>query len=127
LRRTHFLDYRLERAFRHSQMPFLEHPVARYTAGMRRFAASQLDLFAPTATPAAAPIQSPLAKLTDLLDSLRAADRLAWPDAAATMAEERRALGLARLAGADGDRLAAAIMQETERLLAATEQDAHRD
>ncbi len=54
---------------------------------------------------------------------LRAADRLPWPDAAATMAEEQHALGLARLAGAEGDKLAAAILEETERLLSAAEQD----
>ena len=47
--------------------------------------------------------------------------------AAATMAEERRALGLARLAGPEGEQLAAAILQETERLLTAAEQDAHTD
>ena len=34
------------------------------------------------------------------------------------MAEERRALGLARPAGTPGEMLAASILQETERLLA---------
>jgi hypothetical protein len=94
---------------------------------MRRFAPSQSDLFASTATPVTVPTRAPLAELAELLGNLRSAERLPWPDAAATMAEERRALGLARLAGADGERLAAAILQETERLLAAAEQDAHRD
>ena len=89
---------------------------------MRQFAPSQHDLFASTATQAAVPTHAPLAELAELLEILRAAQRLPWPDAAATMAEERRALGLARLAGAEGERLAAAILQETERLLAATEQ-----
>jgi hypothetical protein len=93
---------------------------------MRRFAPSQSDLFASTATPATVPSRAPLAELAVLLGSLRAAERLPWLDAAATMAEERRALGLARLAGAEGERLAAAILQETERLLAAAEQDEHR-
>jgi hypothetical protein len=37
------------------------------------------------------------------------------------MAEELRALGLARQAGAEGAALAAAILVETERLLAATD------
>ena len=37
------------------------------------------------------------------------------------MAEERRALGLARLAGPEGERLAAAILEETERLFVAAE------
>jgi hypothetical protein len=91
---------------------------------MRRFAPSQSDLFVSTATQAAVPTRPPLAELAELLGSLRSAERLPWPDAAATMAEERRALGLARLAGAEGERLAAAILQETERLLAATEKDA---
>jgi hypothetical protein len=36
--------------------------------------------------------------------------------------QERRALGLARLAGAEGEPLASAIFEETERLLAAEEQ-----
>ena len=90
---------------------------------MRQFAPSHADLFAPTTTQAAAPTRAPLDELADLLGSLRAADRLPWPDAAATMAEERRALGLARLAGAEGDQLAAAILQETERLLAVAERD----
>jgi len=96
----------------------------RYTVGMRRFAPSQDDLFTATATPASMPSRAPLAELAELLRSLRAAERLPWPDAAATMAEERRALGLARLAGAEGERLASAILHETERLLAAAEQDA---
>ena len=94
---------------------------------MRRFAPSQSDLFAPTATPAAVPTHAPLAELAKLLGSLRVAERLPWPDAAATMAEEQRALGLARLAGEEGERLAAAILEETERLLAAAEQDTHTD
>ena len=92
------------------------------SVGMRQFAPSQHDLFASTATQAVVPANAPLAELTELLGILRAAQRLPWPDAAATMAEERRALGLARLAGAEGERLAAAILQETERLLAAAEQ-----
>ncbi len=91
---------------------------------MRRFGPSQPDLFAPAAAPPVAPPSAPLDELAALLAQLRAAERLPWPDAAATMAEERRALGLARLAGAEGERLAAAILQETERLFAAAEQDA---
>ena len=91
---------------------------------MRRFAPSQDDLFASTATRVGVPTHAPLVELAELLGILRAAQRLPWPDAAATMAEERRALGLARLAGPEGERLAAAILQETERLLAAAEQAA---
>lgn len=87
---------------------------------MTRFAASQPDLFAapPEAPP---PPPDPLAELSALLARLRDADRMPWPDAAAAMAEELRALGLARQAGAQGKALAAAILQETERLLAATD------
>jgi hypothetical protein len=91
---------------------------------MRRFAPSQTDLFAPAAAPQALPARAPLAELADLLASLRGAERLPWPDAAAAMAEEHRALGLARLAGSEGEKLAAAILEETERLFAAAEQDA---
>jgi hypothetical protein len=94
---------------------------------MHRFAPSQSDLLAPTATPAAVPTRAPLAELAELRGSLRAAARLPGPAAAATRAEERRALGLARLAGEEGERLAAAILEETERLLAAAEQDTHTD
>jgi hypothetical protein len=94
-----------------------------YTLVMRRFALNQTDLFAPVAKAPTAPERSPIAELTNLLSDLRAAERLPWPDAAATMAEERRALGLARLAGAEGAGLAVAILQETERLLAATEEN----
>ena len=90
---------------------------------MLRFGPSQPDLFTPAVTPPAAPAREPMIELTELLAGLRAAKHLPWPDAAAAMAEERRALGLARLAGPEGVRLAAAILQETERLLAATEQD----
>ena len=93
----------------------------RYSVGMRRFAALQPDLFAPSAGPAPAPAPAPLDQLTEMLATLRAARHLPWLDAAAAMAEERRALGLAHLAGAEGARLAAAILEETERLLAAAE------
>jgi hypothetical protein len=40
------------------------------------------------------------------------------------MAEEQRYLGLARIAGAEGEKFAAAIMDETERLFAAAEREA---
>lgn len=88
---------------------------------MSGFDASHPDLFARAARPAAAAEAPPLDQLNDLLAMLRSAETLPWPDAAATMAEERRALGLARFADAEGAALAAAILQETERLLAATE------
>ncbi len=44
-----------------------------------------------------------------------------WPDAAAAMAAELRVLALARSAGEAGQELATSILQETERLLAATD------
>jgi hypothetical protein len=104
--------------------------LAGYSADMRRFAPSQPDLFAPrqpdlfaSATPPP-PAQAPLDELADLLAMLRAADRLPWPDAATAMTEERRILGLARGAGPEGEKLAAAIMDETERLFAADERRA---
>jgi hypothetical protein len=88
---------------------------------MSRFDASHPDLFAPVARPETAAEPPPLDQLNALLAMLRSAEHLPWPDAAATMAEERRALGLARLAGPEGEALAAAILEETERLLAATD------
>lgn len=89
---------------------------------MNRVVPTQPDLFTPPAETSATPEVDPLAELSAMLAMLRAAERLPWPDAAATMAEERRALGLARLAGAEGERLAAAILEETERLFATAEQ-----
>lgn len=50
-------------------------------------------------------------------DHVRCHDLKSGEDA--FMAEERRILCLARIAGAEGQRLAAAIMQQTERLLTA--------
>ncbi|MGH7152751.1 MAG: hypothetical protein ACREF3_02390, partial [Acetobacteraceae bacterium] len=64
---------------------------------MARFVSSQPDLFA--ASPEApSPPPDAIAELSVLLARLRGAERLPWPDAAATMAEELRALGLARQA-----------------------------
>jgi hypothetical protein len=97
---------------------------SRYTAAMRRFAPSRPDLFTLATPPASPSGRPPLDELAYLLADLRAAERPPWPDAAAAMAEEHRALGLARLAGAEGEELAAAILEETERLLAAAEQGA---
>lgn len=94
---------------------------------MHQFAPSQTSLFAPVAEFPAASERPPLGELADLLRNLQSAERLPWPDAAATMAEEHRALGLARLAGDEGARLAAEILRETERLLAAAEQGAADD
>lgn len=60
-------------------------------------------------------------ELTALLDRVRGADQLPWPNLGAVMAEEHRALGLGRLAGAEGKMLAAEFLGETERLLAMTD------
>jgi len=92
---------------------------------MPRFALAQADLFAPAA--ASEPPSSgrpPLDQLAELLAELRAAERLPWPDLTVAMAEEQRYLALARSAGAEGKRFAAAIMDETERLFAAAEREA---
>ncbi len=56
-----------------------------------------------------------------MLALVRGADRLPWPNLPAVMAEEHRALGLGRLAGAEGEALAAEFLVETERLLAMTD------
>ncbi|MBV9783605.1 MAG: hypothetical protein JO264_07265 [Acidisphaera sp.] len=94
-----------------------------YNPAMSRFALRQSDLFASAGSAPEAPPCAPVDELTALLERLRTAERLPWPDAAAAMAEEQRALGLARLAGSEGERLAAAILRETERLLAAAEKN----
>lgn len=88
-----------------------------YTAPMTRFGPQQ-DLFAPP--PEIPPPQpgNPVVELTALLGRLRAAEQMPWPDAASAMAEELHAIGLGRHAGAEGKRLVAAILDETERLLA---------
>lgn len=94
---------------------------------MSRFAPAQPDLFAPPAEPAPEPppcARAPLDELGDLLADLRAAERLPWPDLTVAMAVEQRYLSLARAAGVEGQKLAAAIMDEAERLFAADEREA---
>jgi hypothetical protein len=92
---------------------------------MPRFAPSQPDLFAPAHAPGPPPpARPPLDELADLLAELRAAERLPWPDVTVAMEAEQHMLALARRAGAEGQRLAAAIMDEAERLFAADEQEA---
>lgn len=100
---------------------------AGYNAVMSRFALSQPDLFAPAPVPEpVAPARLPLGELAEILAELRATEHLPWPDLTVAMAEEQRVLSLARMAGAEGQVLAAAIMDETERLFAADEQAAAR-
>lgn len=94
---------------------------------MSRFAPGQADLFAPSVEPAPEPpppARPPLEELAELLAELRAAERLPWPNLSVAMAVEHHYLGLARIAGAEGQQLAAAIMDEAERLFAADEQEA---
>jgi len=95
---------------------------------MHRFALSQPDLFTPAtpASPPATPARPPLDELAELLAALRSAERLPWPDVVSAMAAEYRVLWLARRAGAEGEMVAASIMEETERLFAAAEQEAAR-
>ncbi len=69
------------------------------------------------------PERPPLEQLTALLAMLRVAVRLPWPDVMTAMAEERHAYWLASQAGEQGAKLVAAIMDETERLLIAQEQE----
>ncbi len=87
---------------------------------MTRFGPLQPDLFVSFNPSEAALARAPIDELMAMLAGLRTVDRLPWPDAAAAMAEEQRALGLARLAGPAGAGLVAAILQETERLLSTT-------
>jgi hypothetical protein len=96
-----------------------------YSRAMSRFALGQPDLFAPVAVPEpSAPARPPLEELAEILAELRATVCLPWPDLTVAMAEEQRVLRLARMAGAEGQVLAAAIMDETERLFAADERAA---
>jgi len=94
---------------------------------MPRFAPGQTDLFAPSVEAAAdpaPPARPPLEELADLLAELRATERLPWASLNVAMAVEQHYLGLARNAGAEGQKLAAAIMDEAERLFAADEREA---
>ena len=54
---------------------------------------------------------------------VRAAERLPSPDLPSAMEWEYRVLFLARQSGAEGQRIASAIMDETERLFAAQERE----
>lgn len=82
--------------------------------------AAQPDLFAPASAPSAEET-APLDELRAILARVRTAERLPFVDAAAAMAEELRIVGLGRRAGAEGAALAAAILDELERLHALTD------
>ncbi|HVC59126.1 MAG TPA: hypothetical protein VND19_02030 [Acetobacteraceae bacterium] len=75
---------------------------------------------------AASAARPPLDELAGLLAELRAAERLPWPDRTVAAAVEQRYLGIARIAGAEGQKLAASIMDEAERLFATDERQAAR-
>lgn len=98
------------------------------------FAVPQPDLFGPHAatpgTPAPAPPvdppSDPVAELTAILARLRAADGVPYPTISAAVAEEYHVLALAREAGPDGARLAAAIIDESERRYEEAEAAARR-
>ena len=103
----------------HERTDYTTRPRTCWATAMTRFAPLQPDLFATSGEPE--PQGDPLAELEALLERLRAAEHMPWADAAGAMAEELHALGLARSAGPRGEALAAAILQKTERLLAASD------
>ena len=82
--------------------------------------ATQADLFAPSVQPDRPPPDQ-IAELAAQLARLRATPAPPWGTASAAMAEEQHAIGLARHAGPEAEALAAAILKETERLLAMTD------
>ena len=98
---------------------------------MSRVAARQADLFAvpqpdlfgstaatsesPAPAPPLDPPLDPVAELTAILARLRATDGVPYPTVSAAVAEEYHVLALAREAGPEGARLAAAIIDESER------------
>jgi len=87
---------------------------------MPRFATGQPDLFTPLPEPEP-PRHDPLGELVAMLERLRAAESLPWPTLSAAMQAEYRVLWLARQAGPEGQRLASAITDEMERVLARTD------
>jgi hypothetical protein len=90
---------------------------------MSRFAPSQPDLFASAPSASVEPERPPLEQLAELLSVLRAAERLPWPDLSTAMAEEYRAISLGRRSGPEGEKVVSAILDETERLFSAEEQE----
>jgi hypothetical protein len=98
-------------------------PESPYPPPMPRPTPQQPDLFtpAPPAPAPAVPEPAPLDELRALLAQLRGATELPWPTLPAAIQQEYRVLHLGRLAGEEGARLAAAILDETERLFAATD------
>jgi hypothetical protein len=98
-----------------------------YNLPMPRWAAQQSGLFAPAPAPSvqapAPPSVDPIVELHQMLALVRAAERLPRPDLPAAMEWEYRVLFLAGQCDAEGQRLASAIMDETERLFAAQERE----
>jgi hypothetical protein len=85
--------------------------------------AFQADLFAPAVGAAPEPESepNPIAELSAMLRQLREAMVHPWTPLSEAIQREYRAQALARLAGAEGERLAAAILVESERLFAEAE------
>jgi hypothetical protein len=92
--------------------------------------ARQPDLFAALesaqesaqqSAPQPSPPPDKLATLAAMHARLAALPAPPWPTLAAAMEEEYRALALARDSGPEGAALAAAILEQTERLLAMTD------
>lgn len=88
---------------------------------MPQFVPHQSDLFAPAEPPPAKPAGDPIADPAAPRAMPRAADRLPWPDAAATAPHVARAIQLGRQAGPAGEKPASAILGEAERPFAAEE------
>lgn len=79
----------------------------------------QADLFAPAASPS--PEADPIAELTAMLEDLRGAVVHPWTPLTEAMQREYRAQALGRAVGPEGERLAEAILAESERLFASGE------
>lgn len=77
--------------------------------------AFQADLFAPAAA-GPEPECDPIAELAAMLRQLQNAVVHPWTPLSEAIQREYRAQALARLAGAEGERLAAAVLAESERL-----------
>ena len=85
------------------------------------FSPVQAELFGAARGASQADASDPLEELRALVMLVQGAERLPWDGVCATMEQERRALGLARAAGPEGEVLLSAMFAETERLLATTD------
>ncbi len=83
--------------------------------------ALQQDLFATAPSPPE-PQVDPIAELTIMLAELREADSHPWSPLSDAVQKEFHVQSLARRGGSQGERLAAEILAESERLFASAEQ-----